>query len=258
MKKSSGSESGAFNPRIFAAFLLCSVGLWLAMFSFASTPSSGTLTTTSGPLNYNAGPFTVSNATPLPLVDSGPTCNGTTSPCDNYTLSVQLPAGYAAANPNAVIKVTMSWTDTGAGASDYDLYIYKGVVGNTSSSQSADAQSASSNNPEVANIGLSNSQLFKDDGSLQQYSIKIVPYTATGEVVNVKIELVQGAAGGGGGGGSTFGGADVTAPGQPRYQIFAAPPGSSAESSEGEFNIGYNPHSGRIMVMNNGPIWRLT
>src|SRR5207249_7060116 len=62
---------------------------------------------------------------------------------------------------------------------------------------------------------------------------------ATGEVVNVKIELVQGAAGGGGGGGSTFGGADVTAPGQPRYQIFAAPPGSSAESSEGEFNIGY-------------------
>ncbi len=34
MKKSSGSESGAFNPRIFAAFILCSVGAWLAMFSF--------------------------------------------------------------------------------------------------------------------------------------------------------------------------------------------------------------------------------
>jgi PKD repeat protein len=258
MKKHSTSEAAAFNPRIFVAFLLCSIGLWLAMFSVASTPSSGTLTTSSGPLNYSAGPFTVSNATPVPLVDSGPTCNGTTNPCDNYTLSVQLPSGYAAANPNAVIKVTMSWTDTGAGASDYDLYIYKGVVGNTSSGQSADAQSASGNNPEVANIGLSNPQLFKDDGSLQQYSIKIVPYTATGETVHVTIELVQGAAGGGGGGGGTFGGVDPAAPGQPRYQIFAAPPGSSAESSQGEFNIGYNPHSGRIMVMNIGPIWRLT
>ena len=55
-----------------------------------------------------------------------------------------------------------------------------------------------------------------------------------------------------------FGGADPTAPGIPRYKIFEAPAGSSAEASSGEFNIGFNPHSGRIMVMNSGPIWRLT
>src|SRR5438132_2532197 len=36
MRKNSLSESGLFNPRIFAAFLLCSMGAWLAMFSFAA------------------------------------------------------------------------------------------------------------------------------------------------------------------------------------------------------------------------------
>src|SRR2546425_6576084 len=44
MKKNRGSESGLFNPRVFAAFLLCSVGALLAMLSFAlqtSTPTFG-------------------------------------------------------------------------------------------------------------------------------------------------------------------------------------------------------------------------
>ena len=55
-----------------------------------------------------------------------------------------------------------------------------------------------------------------------------------------------------------FGGPDKTCPGNPRYQNFFAPAGSSAESGAGEFNIGFNPHTGRIMTMNTGPIWRLT
>jgi hypothetical protein len=46
------SESAFVNPRIFAAFVLCSFGGWMAMLSFASTPSSGTLTTVSGPVTY--------------------------------------------------------------------------------------------------------------------------------------------------------------------------------------------------------------
>src|SRR6266446_8507584 len=55
-----------------------------------------------------------------------------------------------------------------------------------------------------------------------------------------------------------FGGADKTCPGVPRYQNFFAPAGSSAEAGSGEFNIGFNPNTGRIMTMNAGPIWRLT
>src|SRR5437879_5047204 len=56
----------------------------------------------------------------------------------------------------------------------------------------------------------------------------------------------------------TFGGPDPTTPGVPRYQNFYAPAGSSAEPGSGEFNIGFNPHTGHIFAMNSGPIWRLT
>src|SRR5947209_6714615 len=116
MKKSSGSESGAFNPRIFAAFILGSIGAWLAMFSFASTPSSGTLSDTgSTVLTYDAGPFNASNPTPVLFLDSGPECFGTAQPCDDFALTATISSAYLAAHPNASIKVTAGWTDTGSG-----------------------------------------------------------------------------------------------------------------------------------------------
>ena len=256
MKTNPGSESGAFNPRAFVAFLLCSAAGLLGMLSFAATPSSGILTDTSGPVTYTAGPFFVANPTPVIEVDSGPECFGSTQPCDDYALTVTLPSGYAAAHPNAAIKVTMSWTDNGSGASDYDLYIYKNPRSDcsptdctsTDGSQAANYQSASSSNPEIATI----SPLA--DGT-QKYTLVVVPYTPTGESVHVTIELLPGS---GSGGTTGFGGPDPTTPGVPRYQNFYAPAGTSAESSDGEFNIGFNPHTGRIMTMNIGPIWRLT
>src|SRR5947207_12438475 len=124
MRKNPASPSGIFHPRAFMAFGLCSAGALLAVLSLASTPSSGTLTDTSGPVSYTAGPFFVANPTPVILVDSGPEC-GASQPCDDFALTVTLPSGYHAANPNASVKVTLSWTDTGSGSSDYDLYIYK-------------------------------------------------------------------------------------------------------------------------------------
>src|SRR6266478_4001229 len=256
MKTNPGSESGAFNPRAFVAFLLCAAAGLLGMLSFAATPPSGTLTDTSGPVAYTAGPFFVANPTPVIEVDSGPECFGSEQPCDDYALTVTLPSGYAAAHPNAAIKVTMSWTDNGSGASDYDIYIYKNPRSDcsptdctsTDGSQAADYQSASSSNPEIATI----SPLA--DGT-QKYTLVVVPYTPTGESVHVTIELLPGS---GSGGGTGFGGPDPTTPGVPRYQNFYAPSGSSAETSSGEFNIGFNPHTGRIMTMNIGPIWRLT
>jgi PKD repeat protein len=258
MKKNyPASESGFFNPRIFGAFLLCSVGAWLAMFSFASTPSSGTLTNTSGPVSYTAGPFFVANPTPVIELDSGPECSGSTQPCDDFALTVSLPAGYTTTFPNASVKVTLSWTDSGSGSSDYDLYIYKTPrpdcnpqdCTSTDGSQAADYQSASSNNPEIATI----SPLH--DG-MQTYTIVVVPFTPTGETVHVTAELMPGS--GSAGGVPGFGGPDPTTPGVPRYQNFFAPDNTSAQSSAGEFNIGYNPKTGRIMNMNLGPVWRIT
>src|SRR5437867_12038373 len=129
-----------------AICLIVPICAWL----WAATPSSGTLTDASGPVNYTAGPFTGANPTPVIFVDSGPECFNPVQPCDDFALTVTLPAGYAAAHPNAALKVTMYWTDAGSGASDYDLYIYKGTVINTDGSQQADYQSASGPNPEIA------------------------------------------------------------------------------------------------------------
>src|SRR5436305_112238 len=229
----------------------------LAMLSFAATPSSGTLTDTSGPVAYTAGPFFVANPTPVIEVDSGPECFGSEQPCDDYALTVTLPSGYAAAHPNAAIKVTMSWTDNGSGASDYDLYIYKNPRSDcsptdctsTDGSQAANYQSASSSNPEIATISP------LSDGT-QKYTLVVVPYTPGGESVNVSIELAPGS--GSGGGTPGFGGPDPQQTGVHMYQNFYSPAGTSAQSSAGEFNIGFNPHSGRIMTMNLGPVWRIT
>src|SRR5438445_6827082 len=235
------NRTWAFLAAIPATLPICT---WL----WAATPSSGTLTDASGPVSYTAGPFTGANPTPVPEIDRGPECLNPVQPCDDFALTVTLPSGYAAAHPNAAIKVTMGWTDAGTGRSDYDLYIYKGTVTNTDGTQTADYQSASSANPEVATI----SPLA--DGTAT-FTVKVVPYTPTGESVGVKIELLSGS----GGGGSGFGGPDPTAPGVPRYRNFYAPAGTSAENGvQGEFNIGFNPHSGRIMTMNLGPIRRLT
>src|SRR5437660_870343 len=148
MQKNPLSESGFFNLRVLMAVSLCSLGVSLAIFSFAATPSSGTLTDTSGPLTYGAGPFFVANPTPILFLDQGPECFGSAQPCDDYVLTATLPAGYTAMHPNASVKVTLGWTDAGSGASDYDLYIYRGIVHNTDGSQAADYQSASSANPE--------------------------------------------------------------------------------------------------------------
>src|SRR5438552_1121677 len=257
MKTKSRCCSGFFTPRALVGFALCSTGAWLALLSFASTPSSGTLTNTSGPISYTAGPFFVANPTPVILLDSGPECSGSAQPCDDFALTVNLPAGYTTTYPNASVKVTLSWIDSGSGSSDYDLYIYKTPrpdcnpqdCTSTDGSQAANYQSASTNNPEIATI----SPLH--DGS-QTYTIVVVPYTPTGETVHVTAELVPGS--GSTGGVQGFGGPDPTAPGVPRYQNFYAPDGTSAQSSEGEFNIGYNPKTGRIMNMNLGPVWRIT
>jgi hypothetical protein len=255
MKNNPGSKSGAISLRLLAAFLFCAAAALLAMSGFADIPAAGTLTNKSGPLTYTAGPFFVSNKTPIIEVDVGPRCNGTTLPCDDHALTVTLPSGYMSRHPNAAVRVTMSWIDAGTGQSDYDMWVYPNPdtacnptdCSSTNGTQTPIHQSTTSANPEVVIINPLH------DGT-QTYTLKIVPSTASGETVTVTMELLPGS----GTAGVPFGGHDKSAPGVPRYQIFEAPAGSSAEAGSGEFNIGFNPHSNRIMVMNSSPIWRLT
>src|SRR5437763_4813418 len=138
-------------------FGLAAVALACVLLSAAgaATPSSGTLTDTSGPLNYSAGPFPVPNPTPVPVVDSGPECANPVQPCDEFLLTVSLPSNYKELNPDKIVKFSAGWTDTGTGQADYDLYVYKGTVTSTDGSQAAFVQSASKANPEVTSTPVS-------------------------------------------------------------------------------------------------------
>ena len=249
MKTILSSRSVSSIPRTFIAVLLCSIGASLGWISFAATPPSGTLTDVSGPVTYDAGPFTTSNPSPIPEVDAGPRCDAN-FPCDIFYLTVNLPAGYAAAHPNAFIKFTQYWTDAGTGQSDYDLFVYPGHVTTLDGSQQAATQStASGPTPEMCTFTP------LADGS-HEFSVISTPFTSTQEIIHVKIELFPGPSGSCNNC-ANFGGPDPTVPGNPRYRNFYPPPGS-AKPVSGEFNIGFNPMTHHIFTMNRGPVWRLT
>ena len=121
-KKNSHSQSGAVNPRIFAAVTLCLIGLSLSLLSFASSPSSGTLTDTSGPQHYTAGPFFQPNAFGNSIAgECDPDPSDPLVPCDVYQLHVSLPPGYAQANPNQHLFVRIDWPTP---AAKFDLYLW--------------------------------------------------------------------------------------------------------------------------------------
>jgi fibronectin type III domain protein len=116
------SASGFVNPRIFAAFLLCLVGVSLAMLSVASTPPSGTLTDTSAPLTYTAGPFFQPNTFGNSIAgECDPDPSDPLVPCDVYQLHVVLPTGYVQAHPDQHLFVRIDWSTP---AARFDLYLW--------------------------------------------------------------------------------------------------------------------------------------
>lgn len=122
MKSRNSKETGAFNPRIFAAFLLCSAAVFLAMFGFAATPTNGTLTDKSGPLKYAAGPFSQPNAFGNSIAgECDPDPANPLVPCDIYRLHVELPPGYTGAHPKQRLFVRIEWSTP---AADFDLYLW--------------------------------------------------------------------------------------------------------------------------------------
>jgi len=110
MKRSIAKEAGAFNPRLFATFLLISAAMFLAMLGFAAEPPAGTLTDTSGPREYTAGPFFFPNAFGNSIAgECDPDPSSPLVPCDVYRLKVTLPANFATSHPNQSVFVRVEW-----------------------------------------------------------------------------------------------------------------------------------------------------
>ncbi|HYX31066.1 MAG TPA: hypothetical protein VE863_21195, partial [Pyrinomonadaceae bacterium] len=74
-----------------------------------------TLTVGAPAVTWSAGPFFVAN--PTDQVNGVPTCDGTL-PCSDFTLAVDVPAGYDAQN---YVKVQVNWTNP---AAQFDLFVY--------------------------------------------------------------------------------------------------------------------------------------
>ncbi len=215
----------------------------------AATPAMGTLTPTSGPLTYMSGPFTSANATPVPLVDSGPTCGTPAPACDSFALTISLPAGYVAAHNADSVKITTSWKDAGSGSSDYDLWVYTGAVSTTSGTRTPNYRGPGGSNPETTNVF----PLLDGDNV---YTIKLVPYTPSGETLTTTIELLTAT---GVVTDPNFGKPDPVEAGAARYQNYE-PFGLVAEAGNGECNIGFNPLTFKLMFMcfGNGSVYRIT
>ncbi|HJT82120.1 MAG TPA: fibronectin type III domain-containing protein [Chthoniobacterales bacterium] len=122
MHTKTSSISGIFNLRTVTAVALCSLGASLGWLSFASTPSTGTLTDTSGPVTYTAGPFVFPNVFGNTIPgECEPDPSFPLVPCDIFKLTVTLPANYPATHPNYRVFVRVEWPTP---AADFDLYFW--------------------------------------------------------------------------------------------------------------------------------------
>ncbi len=153
---------------------LAAAGLCALMASqgaLAADPSEGTLTLESGPIEFSSGPNVGVNVTPQ--VEA--TCMDVLLPCDHFDLTIDLPEDIGDYFPSALIRMVFSWDDpAGAGAEDYDIYMYD-AAGNEVNS------AASANNPEVM------TQLAL--GGVFEYSFDIVYFSVLGSTYTGKITL---------------------------------------------------------------------
>jgi hypothetical protein len=189
---------------------LLAVALVATVPSSAATPSSGTLTTASGPVTYTSGPFTTSN--PTDQVNGVPTCDGTL-PCDDYTLTVSVPAGYDVAN---YVRIQVSWPHQ-VTLAQYDIFVYKVVT--------------PANNPPgplmAANFFAVDPDVVTIPAVSGTYLLRIAPTIAQGDITTTKISLESKAAA-----------AAIGAGLAPRYQTYQAPGALGNSAGEPSLGIG--------------------
>jgi hypothetical protein len=204
--------------KIALAAVLCMAAALLLVTnsSEAATPSSGTLTQTSGTLTYTAGPFVVPNPTSNIPGSTQPQCNNRT-PCDDYTLTVDLTGATPEFLDTHQVEVTVSWPLAQA---DFDLYVLKGAA--------VIKDAATSDDPEVA--------VFDPEPGTNTYKVRVAPFAPAGQSFEATIRFID---------------KPATPPppppsdGNARFQTFLSP--TDVGDDWGEPSIGANWLSGNIM-----------
>ena len=190
--------------RVVLASVGCIVAaLTLGLASFAANPASGTLSVSNPVLTYTAGPNLISN----PSAQVGLNC--TQLPCDNYALTIDLPASYEETHQ---VRIHISWTSP---VEDYDLNVSN--VG------------SSGNNPGIPETVIAPAK----SGS---YTVQVVPFLVQGGTFTGTITLEERPAPPPGGG--TVGTGNAT-----RFETYNPPAGSGLGQSAGEPSIGFGKPS---------------
>jgi hypothetical protein len=175
----------------------------LTLSGLAANPASGTLSVSNPTLTYTSGPNLISN----PSAQVGLNC--AQLPCDNYALTVNLPASYEESHQ---IRIQISWTSP---VEDYDL--------------------------NVSNVGSSGNSLGIPETVLAPaksgtYAIQVVPFLVHGGTFTgtITLEAKPTLPPGGGTVGTGIG---------TRFETYVPPAGSGLGQSAGEPSIGFGKPS---------------
>jgi hypothetical protein len=186
--------------------------------SEAATPNSGTLSTGTPTITYTAGPFLVPNVTGTA---GAVICNAVT-PCDEFRLTVSVPAGYDAGHD---VKITIQWPTAVA---DFDLYLLDANGAEVRSS-------ASSSDPETVVVPAVSGT----------YTVRVVPFAPLGQSFTGTLSLVDHPAP-----------PPPAAEPAPAYQNYIPPAGMGTDA--GEPSIGANWNSGKIFFQSGLDTLRVT
>ena len=197
----------------------------------AATPASGTVSLATPTLTYTSGPFTISN--PTDQVDGVPTCDAT-HPCDDFKLTVDVPAGYDAVH---YVKIQVAWPNQ-ATLAQYDIFVYKLNPDDTLGPLVAANFFAV--DPDVTTISAISGK----------YLLRIAPTIAQGDITTTTVSLEQ-----------KISGAPTGTGLAPRFENFQAP--GTLGNTAGEPSLGVGLASaqypaGRTMYQANTTTLRVT
>ncbi len=175
----------------------------------AATPMAGTVTSTATSTSWSGGPFVVPNTTGT----AGPVICGAATPCDDFALTVQTPAGYGDTHS---LKISVQWP---VAAADFDVYLLDANGAEVSSA-------ASSSDPEVLLAAPTSGR----------YTVRVVPFAPAGQSYTASAALVTRPA--------PPPPSNQPAPG---YANYPAPKSFGAAHDAGEPSIGVNWNTGAVM-----------
>lgn len=144
--------------------------------------------------------------------------------CDSFELTVDVSAGFAAANPQAMVRVALAW--------DFKLDLFTFDLVDLDTGTSAALQSISSD--------LGSETLYVPVGTgPRKFRLDMSPAAASNSIVLGRVGLFDGVDGGLR--------PNPQGPGLPRYQVYEPPAGLSGNT--GEPSVGYNQASGQSFIL---------